>query len=51
MTDPNLAATVHHSGGSYPAVAGWDILDGLGERLADVGVRKAQPTSSPTTTL
>ncbi len=40
-TDPNLAATVHHSGGSYPVVAGWDILDGLGERLADVGVRGA----------
>ena len=40
-TDPNLAATVHHSGGSYPVVAGWDILDGLGERLADVGVKGA----------
>ncbi len=40
-TDPNLAATVHHSGGSYPVVAGWDILDSLGERLADVGVRGA----------
>ena len=40
-TDPNLAATVHHSGGSYPVVAGWDILDGLGERLVDVGVRGA----------
>ena len=41
MTDPNLAATVHHSGGSYPVIAGWDILDDLGERLADVGVRGA----------
>ncbi len=41
MTDPNLAATVHHSGGSYPVIAGWDILDGLGERLADIGVRGA----------
>ena len=49
MTDPNLAATVHHSGGSYPVVAGWDILDGLGEQLVDVGVA-APPTSSPTTT-
>ncbi len=39
--DPNLAATVHHSGGSYPVVAGWDILDDLGERLVDVGVRGA----------
>ena len=40
-SDPNLAATVHHSGGSYPVVAGWGILDDLGERLADVGVRGA----------
>ena len=40
-TDPNLAATVHHSGGSYPVVAGWDILDDLGERLVEVGVRGA----------
>ena len=40
-TDPNLAATVHHSGGSYPVIAGWDILDDLGERLVDVGVRGA----------
>ena len=39
--DPNLAATVHHSGGSYPVVAGWDILDDLGERLVDVGVQGA----------
>ena len=39
--DPNLAATVHHSGGSYPVVAGWDILDDLGERLVDVGVKGA----------
>ena len=41
MTDPNLAATVHHSGGSYPVVAGWDILDDLGERLVEVGVKGA----------
>ena len=41
MTDPNLAATVHHSGGSYPVFAGWNILDDLGERLVDVGVRGA----------
>ena len=32
---------VDHSGGSYPVVAGWDILDDLGERLADVGVKGA----------
>ena len=40
-TDPNLAATVHHSGGSYLVVAGWGILDDLGERLVDVGVKGA----------
>ena len=41
VTDPNFAATVHHSGGSYPVVAGWGILDDLGDRLVDVGVRGA----------
>ena len=35
MTDPNLAATVHHSGGSYPVVAGWDILDHSSARCAE----------------
>ncbi len=37
-TDPDLAATVHHSGGSYPVVAGWGILDQLGDRLVDLGI-------------
>jgi 3-dehydroquinate synthase len=39
MTDTDLAATVHHSGGSYPVVAGWGILDGLGGRLKALGVK------------
>ncbi|PKB67038.1 MAG: 3-dehydroquinate synthase [SAR202 cluster bacterium Io17-Chloro-G4] len=39
MADPDLAAEVHHSGGSYPVVAGWGIIDGLGQRLADLGVK------------
>ena len=37
-TDPDLAATVHHSGGSYPVVAGWGIIDQLGDRLVDLGI-------------
>ena len=37
-SDPNLAATVHHSGGSYPVVAGWGLLDQLGDRLVDLGI-------------
>ena len=39
MTDTDLAAVVNHSGGSYPVVAGWGIIDDLGERLAEVGVK------------
>ena len=39
MTDADLAAVVNHSGGSYPVVAGWGILDGLGDRLTGVGVK------------
>jgi len=39
MSDPNLAAEVHHSRGSYPVVAGWGILDNIGERLSEVGVK------------
>ena len=37
MADPDLAATVHHSGGSYSVVAGWGLLDNLGERLEELG--------------
>ena len=40
MTDPDLAATVHHSGGSYPVVAGWGLLDTIGERLIALGLDK-----------
>ena len=39
MVDPNLAAEVHHSGGSYPIVVGWGILDNLGTRLLDLGIK------------
>ncbi len=39
MSDPDLAATVHHSGGSYPVVAGWGIIEQLGERLQSLGVK------------
>ena len=39
MTNPNLAATVHHSGGSYPVVVGWGILQDLGDRLSELGVQ------------
>ena len=39
MGDPDLAATVNHSGGSYPVVAGWGILDNLGDRLGELGIK------------
>ncbi|PKB63790.1 MAG: 3-dehydroquinate synthase [SAR202 cluster bacterium Io17-Chloro-G2] len=39
LADPDLAAVVHHSGGSYPVVAGWGIMDRLGERLQGMGVK------------
>ncbi|MSQ06975.1 MAG: 3-dehydroquinate synthase [Dehalococcoidia bacterium] len=39
MPDANLAATVHHSGGNYPVVAGWGITDTLGSRLKALGVK------------
>ena len=39
MTDADVAAVVNHSGGSYPVVAGWGIIDGLGERLAQLGIK------------
>jgi 3-dehydroquinate synthase len=35
----DLAATVHHSGGSYPVVAGWGIIGRLGETLTELGVK------------
>jgi 3-dehydroquinate synthase len=39
MTDASLAATVHHAGGSYPVIAGWGVLDELGDRLTDLGMK------------
>lgn len=39
MADIELAATVHHSGGSYPVIAGWGVIDRLGERLLELGVK------------
>jgi 3-dehydroquinate synthase len=39
MADPDLAAIVHHSGGSYPVVAGWGVLDQFGERLLELGIK------------
>ncbi len=39
MADPDLAAEVHHAGGSYPVVAGWGIIDQLGQRLGDLGIK------------
>ena len=38
MAANDLAATVHHSGGSYPIVAGRGVLDQLGTRLQALGV-------------
>ena len=38
MAEPDLAAEVQHSGGSYPIVAGWGIIDDLGHRLEDLGI-------------
>ena len=39
MADENLAAVVHHSGGSYPVVAGWGILDDLGRRFLELDLK------------
>ena len=39
MSDSDLAAMVHHSEGSYPVVAGWGLLDNLGDRFLELGVK------------
>ena len=39
MPDANLATTVHHSGGSYPVVVGWGILQDLGDQLSELGIQ------------
>ena len=38
MTESDLAATVYHSGGYYPIVAGRGVLEQLGPRLQALGV-------------
>ena len=50
MTSPDLAATVNHSGGSYPVIAGWGIIDRLGEHIAELGLGQHPRTSSQTRT-
>ncbi|MFL2644062.1 MAG: 3-dehydroquinate synthase [Dehalococcoidia bacterium] len=37
MSDATLAATVNHSGGSYPIKVGWGILDNLGDIVTELG--------------
>ena len=38
MTNSDLAATVQHSGGSYPVIAGWGTIERLGEHLTELGL-------------
>ena len=38
MNDTNLAAVVTHSGGSYPVLVGFGLLDQLGEQVAKLGI-------------
>ena len=38
MANQDLAAEVHHSGGSYPVVAGWGLSNSLGDRFIDLGL-------------
>ena len=38
MVDPDLAAVVEHSGGSYPVVAGWGVIERLGDKFVDLGI-------------
>ena len=39
MVASDLAAVVHHSGGEYPVVAGWGVINNLGNRLTDLGIK------------
>jgi len=39
MADSDVAAVVHHSGGEYPVVAGWGVINNLGERLTGLGIK------------
>ena len=38
MADADLAAVVRHSGGSYQVIAGWGVIDDLGNRLLELGL-------------
>ena len=40
MPDQDLAAQVNHSGGSYPVVAGWGLINSLGDRFMDLGLTR-----------
>jgi 3-dehydroquinate synthase len=40
MAQTDLAATVHHSGGSYPVIADWGVIDRLGDYINDLGLGK-----------
>ncbi len=33
--DPDMAATVYTSSGTYPILVGWNLIDGLGQRIGD----------------
>ena len=39
MADPDLAAVVNHSGGSYPVVAGWGVIERLGDKFVELGIQ------------
>ena len=39
MQDENLAAVVNHSGGSYPILVGRGLLDEIGDRLLELGLK------------
>ena len=38
MADADLAAEVNHSSGTYPVVAGWGVINTLGDRFTDLGL-------------
>ena len=40
MKDPDLAAAVTYSSGSYPILVGWGLLNGLGDRLVGLGLNR-----------
>ena len=39
MADADLAAVVYHSRGSYPVIAGWGIIQRLGEKFREMGIK------------